>query len=848
MNAKKSTLLIITASCAAALLLVAAAAKARGAMQPNPYAAVSWLASVLSFGVFAVMMSQYATHGRRTHLYLGAGFLALGVMYVWDALSLPGALARPYNRIFYVALWQAEWITLFLTLCLSLIVNRGLFARRYTGIGTGSVIAAGVLWGAFAVFLTSYSEPVARSLSGERAWVITSLICATAFTLSWFAISRPQIHRGNAVLSWMATGLIFAAFAQIAFMLRPGPWNISNFWFGLSGVLRLLVLFAPLAGMLAEHTRLQAQFKEQTAELANLVQAQNAAASNEAPAEIYRQIAELSSISLSSSAAFLMPFDKERSLLFMAAGVGFNEEDAKRLIFRPGEGPAGEAFFAKRLVAVMDVSTEPALMRKLDGAAGIVSAVFAPLMARGECLGVLGAFFNRKTRLSKSETRLFEALAGQAALALETAQMRERLFGSARSKKDYALDLETVTDIARAVTSKLDLNGLVDTLTEKLKAAVDAKACSVLVLEAGEAEQMKILGTRRLIRRQSIADHIDACDSIALSAAQAGEAIIMNGVSNSCHCKYPELVLEDGGTHHLISVPMAMPGFLGAINIFRQNAEPFGEREKALLTKLAPMVAVGIRNAGLYERQKTVAESLQKSFLPDLKKAAFSAVQVDYCYQAAFDESLVGGDFYDVTDLGGRRYGIAIGDVSGKGIEAAVYTAMARHTIKAYSAEDLDPLSVVQRLNGTLCRYTPSSKFITLVYGVLDANTGTFTYVNAGHELPLLYRSNNGAIESLETGGPAAGAVLEAEYEAKTVSVLPGDLLIFYTDGATEARREGKFLGTEGLKEIVADLLSKETPDIPQALLSGIGDFTGGTLRDDIAIICVKLREPDSLF
>ena len=849
---RRSAFVILVAASIAVLLLVAAAAKAHGLKQPHPYTVASWLAAVLAFGVFAVMLAEHFIHGRQIHLYLGAAFLAIGIIGVWNALTSPyqelfrsAGAANLWSRL---SLWESQWITLALILVFGIVISAGASSRRrHDSIGTVLLIAAGILWASIVIFVVSALPTVSRIFTVGRTGMISSVVCGVVFAIACFAYSRASIHKGNAVLAWMSYGLIFGVLAQAAMAMEAEP---SESLLGFAEMMKVLVFLSPLAGMLAEHTRLQVRLRDQAADLNSLIQAQQAVSSIGTPAELYQRIVELISASLPSASVCLLPFEKDRGLLRVAAQTGLDDDAARQLIFRPGEGPAGDSFSNKETVFVRDVLEDSVLLQKLGGVSGIRSGVFTPLVAKDECLGVLALFFGgsprRIQKMAKDQLRLLEALASQAALAVDGFKLRGRVLDSTKATDDHARELEIVWEIGQAVASKLELHALVDTLAEKMKTAVGATTCRVLVFEP-DVVGLRIMGRKKLVRLQSIADHVDQCDVVAAAVARTGEPVIANDVPNSRHCKYPEMAVEDGGTHHLLSAPMALRGFIGTISVFRQNAEPFGDREKRLLTRLAPMVAAGIRNADLYERERKIAESFQKSMLPDLDRE-FPDIQIAMRYQAAYDECLVGGDFYEVMDFGEGRYGIAMGDVAGKGLDAAIYTAMSRYMIQAYSADDPNPVSVISKLNTALCRYTPSGKFVTVIYGVLDTKSRTFTYVNAGQELPFLYKSAGDNLSTLATTGPAAGALADGEYSSEDVSFEPGDMLIFYTDGATEARSEGKFLGTEGLQKIVADNLHRGFDDLPEVMLTGVRSYAKGHLRDDVAILIVKARTPGALF
>lgn len=841
---RKSVVTSVVAVTGIALLMATIQLRSPGYPQPHPFIAAAWLSSILAIGVLIVMLTEFLMYGRRIHLVFAAGFLCLGIMGIWDAVSLPAAILGPNSL--YLAIWKTEWIALAFTLICGLAVNRSAFSDK----SIGSVMAAlglGGLFGALGIFLLSFFPGLALLISaglGRSA----NVGCAVVFLLCALIYSRGAFHRNNSVLEWLAYGLVFAILAQAADYLDSRM--VYGTLFGFAQSMKIFAYLAPLVGMLAEHGRVQSRLRDQGSDLNNLIQVYQAAASSKSSTDLYQQIVELTSSSFGRRPVCLLPFDRDRGLLKVAASVGLEEYALSQITFRPGESGLGESFTNRKIVFVRDISNDEELSKKLEEIGGVNSALFAPVVLKSECLGVLAVLSSRRFRpgqkLQKDQVKLLEGFAGHAAFALEQDHLHGLLLDTAKSTDDNARETEIVWEIGQAVASKLEINDLVDTLAAKLKSAVGAKACSVLVYDA-DSVGLKIMGHRILTRHQSVSDHVDQCDQIAALVAKRGEPLVANSVRNSCHCKYPELVLDDGGMHHMLAVPMSTRGFIGAISVFRQGGDPFGEREKRLLVRLAPMVAVGIRNAELYEREKKIAESLQKCFLPEFE-SEMPGIEVSTLYQAAFDESVVGGDFYDISDLGDGKYGIAIGDVAGKGLDAAVYTSMARYMIQAYSADDINPAGVVSKLNAALYQHTPPSRFVTLVYGILDTNAHTFSYVNAGHELPFIYDASRKKIGSLQTTGPAAGAVDDAVYHSEIIPFEPEDTLILYTDGATDARNGSRFLGTDGLQSIIEAEIRKGYTDLPKAMQKGIRTFSDAPLRDDIAILTIKARTPGRLF
>jgi serine phosphatase RsbU (regulator of sigma subunit) len=195
-----------------------------------------------------------------------------------------------------------------------------------------------------------------------------------------------------------------------------------------------------------------------------------------------------------------------------------------------------------------------------------------------------------------------------------------------------------------------------------------------------------------------------------------------------------------------------------------------------------------------------------------------------------------------------------IADVSGKGLEAARKTAMVKYALRSYAREHASPARVVTRLNDALCEEVAMTGFVTLVYGVLDANGG-FTYASAGHELPFLCRCSRGGesvrdqgrspameIEMLEPTGVVLGADPGQRYQERVAHLGPGDGLLLYTDGLSEARdpESHEFLGVDGLAGIVRAHFGAAPNDFVDGVFARATAFAGGRLSDDVAMLWVQ--------
>ena len=272
----------------------------------------------------------------------------------------------------------------------------------------------------------------------------------------------------------------------------------------------------------------------------------------------------------------------------------------------------------------------------------------------------------------------------------------------------------------------------------------------------------------------------------------------------------------------------------------------FGKDDLSLLTVMANTAAIRIENARLAEieegdrriqRDLSQAAEIQRGVLPS-RPPRLAGADV-----AGFNVACrtVGGDYYDYFPYSDARAGLALGDVSGKGMPASLMM-MALHARVQVLAEDPSDLAAfMTRLNKATCVNCPSNRFITFFFCVLDASTGDLAYANAGHNPPVLMRAN-GAAEMVEGGGPVLGLLPMAPYRQMRVHLEPGDLLALYSDGVTEADNtaEEEF-GEERLIEALRQNRTEPAEAIVQAVRNALAGFTATAPQaDDITLVIAK--------
>lgn len=242
-----------------------------------------------------------------------------------------------------------------------------------------------------------------------------------------------------------------------------------------------------------------------------------------------------------------------------------------------------------------------------------------------------------------------------------------------------------------------------------------------------------------------------------------------------------------------------------------------------------------------YARERRISETLQQALLPTLPET-IDGLKLASRYIAAVEEAQIGGDFFDVFTPARGLVGLVIGDVAGKGVQAAVHTALARHSLKAYAYIDPSPAYVIEKLNDLVLRETPPEFFVTLFYGLIDLKNRSLRFANAGHESPLYVdRISLQVIEIPNTGIPL-GITKMSMCEQGTMQLENGSKLVMYTDGVTQARANGEEFGLERLKQYLLANVDRSPRELIECLVDELQVFSHQQLRDDVALLVAELE------
>ncbi|MEW6210832.1 MAG: SpoIIE family protein phosphatase [Acidobacteriota bacterium] len=271
------------------------------------------------------------------------------------------------------------------------------------------------------------------------------------------------------------------------------------------------------------------------------------------------------------------------------------------------------------------------------------------------------------------------------------------------------------------------------------------------------------------------------------------------------------------------------------------TGEQYTADELLFLSEIIEQLGAAINNLQWREQERDILEAreIQQRLLPEIIPQ-IRGCQIATAWQPARS---VSGDYYDVIELDESRAALAIADVSGKGLPAAMLMSNAQAALRAIATDRISPREMCEQVNRVVCGNTASNKFITFFYAILDTRSRKLIYSNAGHNLPLLMRPS-GEVARLSAGGPVLGFLLDYSYEQGEIDLRQGDRLTLFTDGVVEATDEsGEEFGEERLIETIRRNLHASAEGLKEAILGAVLDFGGRSLHDDATMIVVSIDD-----
>ena len=405
--------------------------------------------------------------------------------------------------------------------------------------------------------------------------------------------------------------------------------------------------------------------------------------------------------------------------------------------------------------------------------------------------------------------------------------------------------IETLIEAVRKVSSSLDLDEVLDTIFNSIKELIDYSAAVIYVIDArsGEVHELKTRG----YLPQSISEDFLATGSGIIGWVirnRTGE--IVNDVKRDA--RYVKVRAE---TRSEIAAPIirADGRVIGVINLEADLINGYNERDLELLTMFASLAASAIDHTLLYRqvmRQRRVQSELElaRKVVEGLMPKAFPLIEGFDIYGTTIPFREVGGDYLDFIDSISDRLVVLVADVSGKGLAAALIMVAFRAYFHATVINELAMRVVMSRVNRLVHDSTDGERFITCFYGLIDPEHKRLLYISAGHNPPLLLRSD-GTSELLTQGGLPLGLFETSRYSESVVEFHSGDILVLYTDGVVEARNTGdEEFGLKRLEEVVRGSSDRRAHEIVKAITTAVDlhSLEVGGPEDDLTISIVKVK------
>lgn len=481
------------------------------------------------------------------------------------------------------------------------------------------------------------------------------------------------------------------------------------------------------------------------------------------------------------------------------------------------------------LVLRVSPGDHPSIDRYLDGIRA-EEALFVTVMRGGSPAAVVSLAIDRPGRVfSDRERRLAYALGKQLALAVDNASH----YAEARAR---AANLETIFRISQAVSSSLQIKVVLNRVLDVVQKIFSADTVSLMQYDES-TRMIETVMARGVISPEMLHFSCAPGQGIPGRVFSSGEP---EKIDELASIEAPLAIAGIGqGLHSMLSVPLMARGrSIGVLTVLSAVPEAFSLEDMGLLHTFASQAALAIDTADMYGREHHVASVLQQSILPK-NLPDYPEIESSSVYLAAGEEAEIGGDYFDLFKDDAGRVFMAIGDVCGKGVEAATKTSMIKYMVRGLVAAGLGPAAAMTEVNRAVSESGSTSDIVTLWLGFIDLDKHTLCYADGGHP-PAIIRRASGEVERLETTGALLGAFVEAEYEQVELEFGPDDIVVLYTDGVTEARRGNKFFGEGRVRRAVG--AGGSANDVVDRLLGALDRYVPGTLRDDAAVLAVRVR------
>ena len=554
--------------------------------------------------------------------------------------------------------------------------------------------------------------------------------------------------------------------------------------------------------------------------------------------ELLHKIPELIARLTGFQAFAVYLLDQQLAELRIAYSVGYPEDVARTLRVSVGHGLVGAAVAEGQPILVNDVHQDP---RYVEAVPGSRAELVVPLRRKGRVIGALNLLSDTAGQFTDADEAMLRQFAAHVAVAIENAQLFEH-------EREYTSTLETLSDIAREFGAILNLDELLTRIVTLTRRVIDYRTFGLLLLN-DETQELEMKVAVRYGDRCSLPRVKLGIGLVGYAALHKTVVLVPDVSADPRYIK----VVEDAKSELVIPL-LVQDRCIGAFDLESPELNAFTKSHVEILTLLASQAAVAIENARLYEtiranedrleREIRFAQRVQAALLPTELPKRLKGVDVAARFEPARE---LGGDLYDFLAPETNTLVVAVGDVSGKGVPAALYSAFAGELIRSrtfrrrYAPERFTPAGVLASTNTILSERQLEEYYCTLCYALFDFKRRSMTMANSG--LPYPVRCSGGSCAQVELPGVPLGAFAGSSYDEVTFELAPGDLFVFCTDGVFEANDPlGREFGAERLLEVIGEARQKSARELVDAIFAAAQTFRADALpNDDMTAVAIKI-------
>jgi sigma-B regulation protein RsbU (phosphoserine phosphatase) len=546
-----------------------------------------------------------------------------------------------------------------------------------------------------------------------------------------------------------------------------------------------------------------------------------------------RRVAELVRKVIDYEIFGILLLNEKTQELYFRFSLGYSPETAERVRVKVGEGVTGTAAQRREAVLVGDVSADP---RYISAISNVRSELAVPLIVKNRVIGVIDIESPQTNHFTEEHKRLLTLIASRMAIGIENARLYTRLSRQAKT-------LVLLNEIARELTSILNVDELLKRIGELLSRLIDYQMFSILLLDsAGETLQHRF--SLRFQENIQLKNDVPLGKGIVGHAVQEKQAVLVRDVK-----KDPRYIETNPETRSELAVPLIYnDNVIGVLDLEHTKRGFFTDDHQRTITTLAAQIAIAIENARLYEqiarqerrleRDMAAARELQFRLLPPvLPKLRNLEIAAKFSPARA-----IGGDLYDVLGYSNSRTAIAIGDVSGKGAPAAIYAALVSGILRSHAPIEPAPAEMLAALNYSLSERRVDAQFVSLIYALWDDDSRTLQVANSG--LPRPMYCHNGKTQLIEATGLPLGLFDDAEYDEFTFQAEPNDIFVFFSDGILDAtNKAGDLFGRTRLEKVVNGCAGNSAESMVKSIFKAVTEHASGVETfDDQTVVAIKVK------